>query len=125
MKVPSYYLSSLDSYALEAVRACSFTAFKHFDTGKLCVLAELDPPIVGQQFGLRNDVRQVILASRHEGGDLSNIQEFPCFVHVAALVADNVADQEIISTADLQNLAWGELYRTRSDAEHHRFDQSK
>lgn len=121
--MPKYYLSSLDSYALEAVRACSFIAFTHFDTGKLCVVAELDPPIAGQPFGLTNDVGQVILASRHEGDDLADIKEFPCFVHVAALKSGNIEDHDIVSAADLQNLAWGELYRTEDDAKHHRFDQ--
>lgn len=106
MPMPTYYLSSLDSYALETVRTCRFLAFKRFDTGKNCALAELDPPIVGQQFGLADDVSEVILASRHEGDDIGNIQGFPCFVHVARLVADSIADQDVISAADLQNLAW-------------------
>lgn len=119
-----YYLSSLESHALEAVRACDFVTIKHFDTGKECAVAEVDPPIPGHVFGLASDVTEVVLAARHEGDMLSNIRAFPCFVHVAKPVIADIRSQDVVVTADLKNLAWGELYRSKSDAENHVFDRA-
>jgi hypothetical protein len=118
-----YYLSSLDSYVLEAVRACDFIEVKHFDTGKECAIAKLDPPIPGHAFGLVSDVVEVVLAARHEGDVLSKIREFPCFVHVARSVLADIRNQGVIIASDLENLAWGELYRSKHDAENHVFDR--
>jgi hypothetical protein len=122
MTMPKYYLSSLDSYALEFVRTCDFVAFMQFDTGKVCAVAVVDPPISGQQFGLDRDVTEVVLTNRHEGDDLKNIAEFPCFVHVARPLVPDIRSQNVVTVSNLENLAWGELYRSRSDAENHVFD---
>jgi len=108
----------MESYALETVRVCEFVEVKRFDTGKECVLAKLDPPVDGYSFGLNFDVSEVVLAARHEGDGLSPIRRFPCFVHVARPLGD-IRGQVVVSASDLQNLAWGELYRSRGDAESH------
>jgi hypothetical protein len=125
MTMPRYYLSSLDSYALEAVRVCEFVAIKHFDTGKECAIAEVAPPIPGHVFGLVSDVTEVVLAARHEGDVLSNIRTFPCFVHVARPLIADIRNQKLVLAADLENLAWGELYRSKDDAENHVFDRTR
>ena len=109
---------------LKAVRVCDFVAVKHFDTGKECVIAEVAPPIPGHVFGLTSDVTEVVLAARHEGVVLHKIREFPCFVHVARPVNANIRSQDVVVAADLDSLAWGELYRSRSDAENHVFDHA-
>lgn len=119
-----YYLSSLDSYVLEAVRACDIVAIKHFDTGKECAIAVVDPAIPGHAFGLAADIVEVVLAARHEGEILSNICEFPCFVHIARPVIAEIRKQNVVVAANLENLAWGELYRSKSDAENHVFDRT-
>ena len=124
MTMPRYFLSSLESYALEPVRVCDFVEFMEFDTGKVCAVATVDPPIPGQRFGLGNDVTEIVLACRHEGEDLKAISEFPCFVHVARPIVPNIRGQEIVSASDLENFAWGELYRSRTDAENHVFDNT-
>jgi hypothetical protein len=118
-----YYLSSLDSYVLETTRTCDFLRFMHFTTGKECVLAKVDPPIPGQQFGITEDIATVVLANRHEGDTLSNILEFPCFVHVARPLINNLDQKDFLTASDVENIAWGELYRTRHDAENHIFDR--
>lgn len=122
--MPRYYLSSLDNYVLESVRICDFVTIRHFDTSKECGIAELDPPIPGHVFGLASDVTEVVLAARHEGDVLSNIREFPCFVHVARPLTADIRDQDVVVATDLENVAWGELYRSRSDAENHVFDRT-
>ena len=119
-----YYLSSLESHALETVRVCNIVSIKHFPSGKECAVADLDTPIAGIIFGLTFDVTEIILAARHEGDRLSDIREFPCFVHVARPLVSDIQKNDIVAFSDLENLAWGELYRTRYDAQNHVFDRA-
>lgn len=120
----TYYLSSLESVRFEPVRECRLSMKLTFDTGKECALVRLSPPVVGQPWGLSEDIEHFVLANRHDGERLFPISEFPCFVHIARLTAKPIGQGGTISASDLETVAWGELYRTRSDAENHVFDNS-
>lgn len=115
-----YFLSSLDSELLKQVRKCSFIDQVFFDSGKKCALARVEPPIIGQPFGILEDIDKIIITNRHEGEDVYDVVEFPCFVFVCIPTVDTLS--EIQTKDDLRILAWGELYRTYSDAENHVFD---
>lgn len=125
MNLGKYYLSSLDSYALEPPRACTFIAAKRFASGKACMIARLDPPIPASAFGLARDVTEVVLSSRHEGCDLMRIHEFPFFVHVARALISDISSVGAVKVESLQHLAWGELYRSKTDAANHIFDAER
>lgn len=119
-------MSSLESRAFQAVRRCTFVEFSRLDTGLKCVCALLEPPVSGPEFGYIEDVKEVVLIARHEGVDLEDIREFPCFVHVAKHRSECCGkSQGVIRLQDLSILAWAELYRTREDAELHRFDKKR
>jgi len=120
--MPTCFLSSMDSYALEATRQCEFVGSLRFDTGKECVIARLDPPILGQPFGVPEDLNEVLLAARHQGDLLSSIREFPCSVFVARPLK-NVKSGDVVCATDMVILAWAEIYRTKHDAENHIFDR--
>lgn len=49
------------------------------------------------------------------------VVSFPFFVFIARALNDNIQDSEVISKDNLQIVAWGELYRTKEDADEHRF----
>ena len=117
-----YFLSSLDSSRLEAVRECVLVKKLRFDTGKACALARLDPPVCGQEFGLAEDVAIVVLAARLEGGTLFPLSEFPCSVFVARPSNAGIERCARISQGDLEVIGIGELYRSRDDAEGKVFD---
>ncbi|MGQ7249268.1 hypothetical protein ACUN9Y_18300 [Halomonas sp. V046] len=122
MKQSVYYLSSLDSIVFSKTRRCNFIKKFFFDTGKECVLANIDPPVIGQTFGFSEDISNIILSGRHEGENIFNIKNFPFFVFVAKL---NCSPEKLVSGInkdDLHILAWGEIYRTFDDAENHAFD---
>ncbi len=116
----TYYLSSLESTRLKPVRSCTVTDSLVFDSGKPAVRAQIDPPIIGQDFNRGTDIDSVYLAARHEGVTVDPVSEFPCFVFVAIAVDDRVLASPI-RTDDLEIIGWGELYRTHHDAEHHVF----
>ena len=86
------------------------------------MVAALDPPVRGNLFGLSHDVLTVLLVARHEGEGMSPIKEFPCFVFVTSPRMDTDDIPETITKDDVKILAWGELYRTADDADHHRFE---
>jgi hypothetical protein len=123
-KGTTYYLSSLESVRFEAVRKCELVKQMAFDTGKQCALVRLSPAVIGQPWGLSSDIEFFVLANRHKGEKLFPISEFPCFVHIARLHSDASIEREVIRASDLENVAWGELYRSRSDAENHVFGTS-
>ncbi len=118
----SYFLSSLDSARLEAVRECVLVKELVFDTGKHCALVRLNPPVCGQEFGLADDIVDVILAARLEGSTLFPINEFPCFVFVARPLRSDMEHCEAIAKDDLEVIGIGELYRSPNDAERKVFD---
>lgn len=123
-KGTTYYLSSLESARFEPVRECELVKRMAFDTGKQCALVKVSPAVVGQPWGLADDIEFFVLANRHEGEELFPVSGFPCFVHVARLRTEEVMEREVISASDLENVAWCELYRTRSDADNHVFLKS-
>jgi hypothetical protein len=117
----TYYLSSLESVKFEPTRKCEFLARLRLTTGKPCVLVRISPTVCLQEYNLTDDVDTLVLVSRHEGHDITAIQTFPFFVFIARALIDNIQDSEVISKDNLQILAWGELYRTKEDADEHRF----
>jgi len=82
---------------------------------------KLSPPIIGQPWGLVEDLEYFVLANRHDGENLFPVTEFPCFVHIARLLSNDVRHREVISASDLETIAWGEMYLTRESAENHVF----
>lgn len=117
-----YYLSSLDSVRFEPVRECRFERTLAFDSGKAAVEARLDPGVVGQEFDRASDIVNVILSARHEGASVDHVTEFPCFVFITIPRAGFDRLETPIRSDDLEIIGWGELYRTRADAERHAFD---
>lgn len=122
-KGATYYISSLESVTFEPVRECKLNKRMMFDTGKQCALVKLSPAVIGQPWGLSNDIEFFVLASRHKEEKLFPLTKFPCFVHVARLRSGAAMEGDVVSMADLENIAWCELYRTRSDAEKHVFGE--
>jgi hypothetical protein len=121
MTAETFYLSSLESVRFEPVRECSFERFLTFDTGKVAVVARLSPPVVGQDFNRASDIETVILSPRHEDVSIDPVSEFPCFVFIAIPRDGYEVLQSPIRSDDLEIIGWGELYRTRDDAERHAF----
>ncbi len=115
------YLSSLESTRFESVRECRFERLHTFDSGKAAVEVRLSPAVVGQDFNRPGDIETVILSPRHEGASIDPISEFPCFVFIA-IPRQHERLQSPIRSDDLEVIGWGELYRTRDDAELHNFD---
>lgn len=119
----TYYLSSLDSVKFGETRRCEVTKVHHLSTGKPCLLVKVSPPVSLQERGLIGDLEGLVLVSRHEGQDIVAPTVFPVFVFIARLLSE--VDDAPISKDNLEILAWGEIYRTKDDADNHRFDTKR
>ena len=123
MITETYYLSSLESTKFSVTRECVFQKRLRFRTGKECVLVKVCPPVIGQEYGVAEDIDLFVLTARHEGRGLFPIKAFPCFVFIARPLTDGIETRGEIGKEDVEVVAWGELYRTKSDADQHVFDK--
>lgn len=119
-----FYLSSLESVRFSETRECHVVRTLEFSSGKPCALVKISPVVIGQQYGLgAEDIEYLVLTSRHEGETVApEPSEYPCFIHIARPLFDVEDASEVIETSDVENLAWGEVYRTRNDADNHIFN---
>ncbi len=62
MSLPTYCLTSLESYMLEQPRTCTFVKLLQLDTGKECVLATVDPAIRALTIGTEDAAKTVYIA---------------------------------------------------------------
>jgi hypothetical protein len=75
------------------------------------MLVGIDPPLIGQPFGLgANDITALILSTRHEGFSLFSLEEWPINVYVARISDTNVLDAECFEREQVQLIAWGEVF---------------
>jgi hypothetical protein len=115
---PDFYLSSHDIEPPLSPRRCY--AIKRL-RGKVrddYLLIRIDPPLIGQPYGMGGrDIDQVIVATRHEGASLFPIRDWPVFVHVARPLIEHPEQRDHVAFYEMQNIIWGELYKTQQDAE--------
>jgi len=117
MKAPDFYLASTEGYDMDVPRRG--WRVKRMSTPERddLLLARIDPPLPGQEYGLgANYIDLVLLATRHKGTSLFPITEWPAFVHVARPLVNDVESRNSLLDSELQNIAWAELYRTEEDA---------
>ena len=118
----TYYLSSLDSKKFKVTRECKSIKQLRFDSGKNCMLVKISPPVIGQDYGLGTDIEKFILTNRHEGENINSIKTFPFFVFIARPLINDIELRDKISIQDVEVVAWGELYRTKHDADNNVFN---
>lgn len=100
---------------------CQFLRPITVGTQKLGMLVRLTPGVIGQEFGDGEGLTGFVLTTRFEGADIGSIQEFPCFVSIALPTGLWDASSDRVEASHLDIIGWGELYRTASDAEEHKF----
>jgi hypothetical protein len=78
---------------------------------------EIEPPLIGQKYGLgEHDLAEVIIIPRHEGDFIANVALGPVSVHVARSLVGNLRGREIIGDNELHLIAWAEIYKSEEDA---------
>ena len=111
-----FVLASGDSRLLENPRNCVVLGRYGGEHPDGYVLVSIDPPLIGQQFGLGGeDVHEVVLMSRWTERTLNPITEWPVFVHVFLPWGNVCAKSGQLGKEDLKSIAWAEIYKKRED----------
>ena len=117
MSIPDFYLASSEGYGLESPRRAWRVKRLSTDSRDDLLLVRVDPPLLGQNYGLGSrDVEMVLIATRHRGSSLFPISEWPIFVHVARPLVERPELKDHLRPDEFEAIAWAELYRTESDA---------
>ena len=114
---PDFYLASTEGYGMEEPRRC--WRIRRLATANRddLLLIKINPPLLGQKYGLGdNDINFVVVATRHQGGSLFPINQWPVYVHVAILLMDYSTIVGILQDDQIKPIAWAELYLTEEDA---------
>jgi hypothetical protein len=81
------------------------------------MLVEVDPPVIGQRYGLGgDDISALILASRLQGFTLFPVNEWPCPVYVTRSVDENILRTRTFDVGQVELIAWGWIFRTLDEA---------
>ncbi len=116
MEAPDFFLASSEGYGLEVPRRCHRIRRIRGRSGDDYLLVRVDPPIIGQRYGLGGqDIDRVVLATRHEGESLFSITAWPVCVHVARMIREP-EERDTMTREDLEEIGWAELYKTEDDA---------
>lgn len=112
-----FFLASSEGYQMEEPRRCKRVKRIRSAERDDLLLARIDPPLVGQLYGLgAENLDMVLLAPRHRGDSLFPIREWPVCVHVARLLIDNPAERDHLEDEEFELIAWAELYPTEQAA---------
>lgn len=117
MHNPDFFLASSEGYRLTEPRSCKRIKRVRSDNRDDLLLVKVEPPLIGQLYGLGGrDIDTLLIATRHKGDSLFPIRKWPVFVHVARLLIENPERREQIHDNEFESIAWAELYRTKEDA---------
>jgi hypothetical protein len=112
---PDFYLISSESHNFNPPIACFKRKKLYGDHPDGYMLCDINPEIIGQKYGLGGvDIKQIILASRHQDYSIFTINEWPLYVHIAIPTA-SFKENDYISKSNLKLIAWGEIYKSLRD----------
>jgi hypothetical protein len=81
------------------------------------MLVGIDPPLIGQQFGMGSlDICDLILSTRHQGYTLFPVTEWPSHVYVSRILDESILGTSYIDTEKVELIAWGLIFPTAEEA---------
>lgn len=109
---PIFYLTTAGEYKLlSKPRACWFVRRLRDVNRDDYMLVRVDPPLVGQSFGLGgNDITTLLLSTRHQGFSLYPVNAWPTNVYVARIADPQVLNSDSFTREQVQLIAWGEIF---------------
>jgi hypothetical protein len=117
---PDFFLSAAGEMRgdLATIRACWSKARLRDEVRDDYMLIEVDPPVIGQQFGLGDqDVTELIISTRHKGFTLFPVTEWPSHVYVTRMLDQFVAQTLVFTGDQVELIGWAEIFLTRAEAE--------
>ena len=110
---PDFFLSAAGEMIGEmaAPRACFARGRLRDEYRDDYMLVEIDPPLVGQKYGLGDqDVTILVLSTRQRGATLFPIGAWPCHVYIARVLDDAVLRQPAFCGDQVALIGWGTIF---------------
>ena len=80
------------------------------------MLIDVEPPVVGQPFGLGDeDINQLIISTRHQGYTLFPVTEWSSSVYIARILDPSILETKSFSKDQVALIGWGEIFRTEAE----------
>ncbi len=118
-KKADFYLSAAGEVGgdLAIPRACWIRTRLRDDVRDDHMLIHVEPPVIGQAFGLGGqNIVDLIISTRHSGFSLFPITEWPSYVYIARILDETVAKTFVFRKDQVEVIAWGMVFRTRDEA---------
>lgn len=115
---PDFYLTTAGKNdSLASPRACWRKARLADDSRDDYLLVEIDPPLIGQKYGLgAEDIGHLLLSSKFESFSLFPVDHWPCPVYVTRILDDSILDTLTLTGDQVEMIAWGEIFLTLEEA---------
>lgn len=107
-----FYLVSTELREPYEPRACRILRRLRSKIRDDLALVEVHPPFPRDVYGTTEEVRQLVLASRHKGTSLFPETQLPMAVYVCRLAEKDDPAGDTIASEDLAILDWGEVRQT-------------
>jgi len=118
-KTPDFFLSAAGEVRgdLAIPRACWMKARLRDDARDDHMLIQIEPPVIGQTYGLGGqNIVDLIISTRHQGSSLFPITEWPSYIYIARMLDGTIAKTLFFTKDQIEIIAWGMLFRTLEEA---------
>ena len=113
---PDFFLKATEISEALPIRGCWVKGKLVGEVRPDCLWVGVDPPVRGLD-GATEDVRDLVLATRHVGASLDPVNESPVYVYVYRTVRNQIFLDGNFKADDVVQLTWGEVYLSFSAAE--------
>lgn len=114
---PRYFLGSSEVAGdLARPRGCWPQGLIQGPDKREYVLVTVSPPVLGQRWGSAKDISELILAPRHVGDSLTPPSQSGVPVQIYILKHPALSHVVAFGSADVEMIAWGEVYGTEAAA---------
>ena len=118
-ELPDFFLSAAAEMSgdLAALRACWIKGRMRGDVRDDHMLIEVEPPVIGQTYGLGGeDIANLVLSAHYRGDRLFPVKKWPCHVYVTRIVDQSVTKTLTFTRGQLELIGWGMIFRTIQEA---------
>ena len=105
----NFYLISTELRDPYEPRTCRIVKRLRSELRDDLALVEVEPPLPRHVYDTSEDVRLLILASRHQGDSIFPVRQWPLPVYVCRLKGKDEPEGDTIASEDLVILDWGEV----------------
>lgn len=118
-KRPDFFMSAAGEVTgdLATPRACWTKGRLRDEIRDDHMLIEIDPPLIGQIYGLGGqDITNLIISARYHGSTLFPVREWPCHVYIARILDESIAKTLAFKKEQVEVIAWGMIFPSIEEA---------